>query len=388
MISPQPLDGEREGVPSTQLATPQIEIEEANDTYARVVAEPLEAGFGTTIGNALRRVLLSSLPGAAITSVRIEEVEHEFSTVPGIKEDTMEFLLAVKEIRLRGLSDRPGKLYLEASGEGRVTAGDIAATADYEIVNPELHLATLDSPDAHLTVEFTVEQGHGYWPATEREPAPIGVIPVDAIFTPTRRVNYQVERTRVGQVTDYDRLVLEVWTDGTVTGSEAVSRAAGLLVDQFVLYSQIGKPQPAVVERGLGVGAALSPDRYNTPIEQLNLSVRAYNCLKRSGLMTVGQVLEKSEDDLLALRNFGRKSYDELRAKLIELGFLQPEAEEEMPLAYEEVEEGAEQEEGEAVSALGAALLQALRKAGEDLPVGESEPEGEAEAGEGNEDDE
>jgi DNA-directed RNA polymerase subunit alpha len=388
LISPQPLDGEREGVPSTQLATPQIEIEEANDTYARVVAEPLEAGFGTTIGNALRRVLLSSLPGAAITSVRIEEVEHEFSTVPGIKEDTMEFLLAVKEIRLRGLSDRPGKLYLEASGEGRVTAGDIAATADYEIVNPELHLATLDSPDAHLTVEFTVEQGHGYWPATEREPAPIGVIPVDAIFTPTRRVNYQVERTRVGQVTDYDRLVLEVWTDGTVTGSEAVSRAAGLLVDQFVLYSQIGKPQPAVVERGLGVGAALSPDRYNTPIEQLNLSVRAYNCLKRSGLMTVGQVLEKSEDDLLALRNFGRKSYDELRAKLIELGFLQPEAEEEMPLAYEEVEEGAEQEEGEAVSALGAALLQALRKAGEDLPVGESEPEGEAEAGEGNEDDE
>ncbi|MGA2285581.1 MAG: DNA-directed RNA polymerase subunit alpha [Dehalococcoidia bacterium] len=392
MISPQPLDGEREGVPSTQLATPQIEIEEANDTYARVVAEPLEAGFGTTIGNALRRVLLSSLPGAAITSVRIEEVEHEFSTVPGIKEDTMEFLLAVKEIRLRGLSDRPGKLYLEASGEGRVTAGDIAATADYEIVNPELHLATLDSPDAHLTVEFTVEQGHGYWPATEREPAPIGVIPVDAIFTPIRKVNYQVERTRVGQVTDYDRLVLEVWTDGTVTGSEAVSRAAGLLIDQLVLYSQIGKPQPAIVERGLGVGAALSPDRYNTPIEQLNLSVRAYNCLKRSGLMTVGQVLEKSEDDLLALRNFGRKSYDELRAKLIELGFLQPEPEEEMPLAYEEEEEeggGVEREEGEPVSALGAALLQALRKVGEDLPTGESEePESGAEAGEGKDEEE
>ena len=165
-------------------------------------------------------------------------------------------------------------------------------------------------------MEFTVEQGHGYWPATEREPMPIGVIPVDAIFTPIRRVNYHVERTRVGQVTDYDRLVLEVWTDGTITGSEAVSRGASLLVDQFTLFSQLGRPQPAIVERGLGVGAALSPDRYNTPIEQLNLSVRAYNCLKRSGLMTVGQVLEKSEDDLLALRNFGRKSYDELRAKL------------------------------------------------------------------------
>ncbi len=383
------MDAEREGVPSAQLATPQIEIEEANDTYARVVAEPLEAGFGTTIGNALRRVLLSSLPGSAITSVRIEEVEHEFSTILGIKEDTMEFLLAVKEIRLRGLSDRPGKLYLEASGEGRVTAGDIAATADYEIANSELHLATLDSPDAHLTVEFTVEQGHGYWPATEREPAPIGVIPVDAIFTPIRKVNYQVERTRVGQVTDYDRLVLEVWTDGTVTGSEAVSRAASLLIDQLVLYSQIGKPQPAVVERGLGVGAALSPDRYNTPIEQLNLSVRAYNCLKRSGLMAVGQVLEKSEDDLLALRNFGRKSYDELRAKLIEMAFLQPEPEEEMPLAYEE-EEGPEGGEGEPVSALGAALLQALRKAGEDLPTGESEgeSEGEVEAGEGKDEEE
>jgi len=376
LISPQPLGPEREGVLSTQLATPQIEIQEATDTYAHVVGEPLESGFGTTIGNALRRVLLSSLPGAAVTAVRIEEVEHEFSTIAGIKEDTMEFLLSVKEIRLRSLTERPGKLYLEASGEGKITAGDIPATADYEIANPDLHLATLDSKDAHLTVEFTVEQGHGYWPATEREPMPIGVIPVDAIFTPIRRVNYHVERTRVGQVTDYDRLVLEVWTDGTLTGAEAVSRAAGLLIDQLTLFSQIGKPQPAIVERGLGIGAALSPDRYNTPIEQLSLSVRAYNCLKRSGLMTVGQVLEKSEDDLLALRNFGRKSYDELRAKLIQMDFLQPEPEgEDMPAGYEEEEE----EESESMGALGAALLQALRKRGEDLPAGEEEdqPEGE-----------
>jgi DNA-directed RNA polymerase subunit alpha len=369
---------EREGVLSTQLATPEIEIEEATETYARVVGEPLESGFGTTIGNALRRVLLSSLPGAAITSVRIEEVEHEFSTIPGMKEDMIEFLLAVKEIRLRALTERPGKLYLEASGEGKISAGDIPATADYEIVNEDLHLATLDSPKAHLTVEFTVEQGHGYWPANDREPMPIGVIPVDAIFTPIRRVNYHVERTRVGQVTDYDKLVLEVWTDGTITGSESVSRAASMLVDQFTLYSQLGKPQPAIVERGLGVGAALSPDRYNTPIEQLSLSVRAYNCLKRSGLMTVGQVLEKSEDDLLALRNFGRKSYDELRAKLIELDFLQPEAEGEgMPSDYDEDEE--EGEESESMGALGAALLQALKKAGTDLPPGE-EPEGEEES--------
>jgi DNA-directed RNA polymerase subunit alpha len=372
------LGPEREGILSTQLATPQIEIQEATDTYARVVGEPLESGFGTTIGNALRRVLLSSLPGAAVTAVRIEEVEHEFSTIAGIKEDTIEFLLSVKEIRLHSLTERPGKLYLEASGEGKITAGDIPATADYEITNPDLHLATLDSPDAHLTVEFTVEQGHGYWPANEREPMPIGVIPCDAIFTPIRRVNYHVERTRVGQVTDYDRLVLEVWTDGTLTGAEAVSRAAGLLIDQLTLFSQIGKPQPAIVERGLGVGAALSPDRYNTPIEQLSLSVRAYNCLKRSGLITVGQVLEKSEDDLLALRNFGRKSYDELRAKLIQMDFLQPEPEpegEDMPAGYEEEEE----EESESMGALGAALLQALRKRGEDLPAGETEDQPEDE---------
>ena len=353
-------------MPSTEPVTPQLEIEESADSYARVVAEPLEAGFGITLGNALRRVLLGSLPGAAIAAVRIEEVVHEFSTIDHVKEDTIELILNMKEIRLRPLSDRPGKLFLEASGEGKVTAGDIQGSADFEIVNPELHLATLDSSEAHLTIEFTVEQGHGYWPANDHGAVPIGVIPVDAVFTPIRKVDYRVERTRVGQVTDYDKLTLEVWTDGTLTGVEAVSNAAAMLVDQFSLFVQVGKPQPAVVERGLGVGAALSPDRYNTPIEQLSLSVRAYNCLKRSGLMTVGQVLEKSEEDLLALRNFGRKSYDELRAKLIELEYLQPEAE----VAYEEVDE-----EGEPIGALGSALLQALRQAGKELPREEGEPE-------------
>jgi DNA-directed RNA polymerase subunit alpha len=347
-----------------QLVSPQIEIDEGDDNHARVVAEPLEAGFGITLGNALRRVLLSSLPGAAVTSVRIEEVEHEFSTIPHVKEDTIEFLLSVKDIRLRALSDRPGKLYLEASGEGRVSAGDIQTTADYEIVNPNLHLATLDSDEAHLTVEFNVEPGRGYIPGGERDGLPIGVIPVDAIFTPVRKVNYRVEQTRVGQVTDYDRLVLEVWTDGTINGVEAISQSAAILAEQLTLFSQLGKPQPAIVERGLGMGAALSPDLYNTAIEELNLSVRAYNCLKRSGLMTVGQVLEKSEDELLALRNFGRKSYDELKGKLIQMGFLQPEPpeeEQELGPSFEE-----EEAEDEALGTLGAALLQALRKAGED----------------------
>jgi DNA-directed RNA polymerase subunit alpha len=380
LIAPQFFDSDQEGAMDTGLVAPEIEIEESNDTYARIIAEPLESGFGTTLGNALRRVLLSSLPGAAVTSVRIEEVEHEFSTIPHVKEDTIEFLLNVKEIRLRALSDRPAKLYLEASGQGSVTAQNIQVPADYEIVNPELHLATLDSDDAHLTVEFNVEPGHGYIPGGERDGMPIGVIPVDAIFTPVRKVNYRVERTRVGQVTTYDRLVLEVWTDGTIKGVDAISQSASILTEQLDLFSRLGKPQPAMVERGLGMGAALTPDRYNTPIEALNLSVRAYNCLKRSGLTTVGQVLEKSEDELLALRNFGRKSYDELRAKLIQMGFLHPEAEG----LEAEMEEAVsfEEEEGDAsLGALGAALLQALRRSGKEVPAIEEEgEEGEEEA--------
>jgi DNA-directed RNA polymerase subunit alpha len=318
----------------TQLVVPQVEMAESDENYACIVAEPLEPGFGTTVGNSLRRVLLSSLPGAAITSVRIDGIQHEFSTIPHMKEDTIEFLLNVKELRLRALSDRPGKLLLEVAGrEGGITAADIQVAPDYEILNPELHLATLDSTEGELRVEFNVEQGHGYVPAGESDELPIGVIPVDAIFTPVRKVNYRVERTRVGQISNYDRLILEVWTDGTIAGVEAISQSADILLEQLSLFSQVGKPAPPVVERGLGAGTVLTPDRYNTAIEDLSLSVRAYNCLKRSGLMTVGEVLEKSEDELLALRNFGRKSYDELKSRLRELDFLPPETvEEEVPV--------------------------------------------------------
>jgi len=328
----------------TQLVVPQIEIVEGDDNYARIVAEPLEPGFGTTVGNALRRILLSSLPGAAVTSVRIDGVQHEFSTIPHMKEDTIDFLLNVKELRLRALSDRSGTLLLEVSGrEGGVTAADIQVSPDYEILNPELHLATLDSAEGELRVEFNVEQGHGYIPAGGSDDLSIGVIPTDAIFTPVRRVNYKVERTRVGQVSNYDRLVLEVWTDGSITGVEAISQSADILLEQFALFSQVGKPPAPVVERGLGAGTVLTPERYNTAIEDLSLSVRAYNCLKRSGLMTVGQVLEKSEDELLALRNFGRKSYEELKSRLRELDFLPVEpVEEEVPVEVPSVieEEG------------------------------------------------
>lgn len=328
----------------TQLVVPQVEIVESDDNYVCIVAEPLEPGFGTTVGNSLRRVLLSSLPGAAVTSVRIDGVQHEFSTIPHMKEDTIEFLLNVKGLRLRALSDRPGKLLLEVTGrEGGITAADIQVPPDYEILNPELHLATLDSAEGELRVEFNVEQGHGYIPAGGSDELPIGEIPVDAIFTPVRKVNYRVERTRVGQVSNYDRLVLEVWTDGTITGVEAISQSADILLEQMSPFSQLGKPAPPVVERGLGAGTVLTPDRYNTAIEDLSLSVRAYNCLKRSGLMTVGQVLEKSEDELLALRNFGRKSYEELKARLRELNFLPEETvEEEVPFEVPSVieEEG------------------------------------------------
>jgi DNA-directed RNA polymerase subunit alpha len=334
----------RRWVSVTQLVVAQVEIVESDDNYVCIVAEPLEPGFGTTVGNSLRRVLLSSLPGAAITSVRIDGIQHEFSTIPHMKEDTIEFLLNVKELRLRALSDRPGTLLLEVSGrEGEITAAEIQVPPDYEVLNPELHLATLDSVEGELRVEFNVEQGHGYVPAGESDELSIGVIPVDAIFTPVRKVNYRVERTRVGQISNYDRLVLEVWTDGTITGVEAISQSADILLEQLSPFSQLGKPAPPVVERGLGAGTVLTPDRYNTAIEDLSLSVRAYNCLKRSGLMTVGQVLEKSEDELLALRNFGRKSYDELRTRLRELDFLPEETdEEEVPVEVPSVieEEG------------------------------------------------
>jgi DNA-directed RNA polymerase subunit alpha len=278
-----------------------------------------------------------------------------------MKEDTIEFLLNVKDIRLRALSDRPGRLFLDASGEGPIHAADIQVPPDYEIVNPDLYLATLDSPDARLRVEFTVEQGKGYQPATHTNGAPIGVIPVDAIFTPVRKVNYHVERTRVGQASNLDRLILEVWTDGTISGVEAISQAADILIRELDLFRQLTRPAAAIPERGLGSGVPLAPDRYNTPIEDLQLSMRAYNCLKRSGLMTVGQVLEKSEEELMGLRNFGRKSYEELRDKLIERGFLSPE---QVPSLSRTAQSEGEEEED--VGPLGAALIEALREAGED----------------------
>lgn len=308
---------------------PTIEVEDATDDFARIIAAPLLPGFGITLGNALRRVLLSSLTGAAVTSVRIEGVQHEFSTIPHVKEDTIEFLLNVKELRLRALADRPGTLVLDLSNRsGEVTAADLQVPEHYEVMNPDLHLATLDSQKGQIHIELNVEPGRGYVPAGETDGLPLGVIPVDAVFSPVHKVNYRVGHTRVGQETNFDRLELEVWTDGTISASDAVSKSAEIIIEQFKLFAHMGQPPLPVVERGLGAGVTLTPEKYNLPIEDLNLSMRAYNCLRRSGLMTLGQVLEKSEEELLSLRNFGRKSYDELKDKLDEMGLLPGEQEE------------------------------------------------------------
>jgi DNA-directed RNA polymerase subunit alpha len=373
----------------TDQELPRLEIEESTESYARVVAEPLQLGFGTTLGNSLRRVLLSALPGAAIVSVRVDQVQHEFSTIPHVMEDTTEFLLNVRAIRLRALSDRPAKLFLDVSGEREVKAGDLEVPGDYEIVNPELHLATMDSPQARLTARFDVERGVGYVPAGEAAGLPIGVIPIDAVFTPVRKVNYLVQPTRIGQESDLDRLILEVWTDATLGGEDAVRTAAEALQRELQIFVHLGSPPPPA-EPQPGEALGLTPERYNTSIEDLSLSVRAYNCLKRSGLMTVGQVLEKGEEELLSLRNFGEKSYWELMDRLLEMGFIteddqrlkrtreaeygegpagRPPTEEDRE--YARFEEFTPEEADEEISSLGTALLEALREAGQEPDPGQ-----------------
>ena len=365
----------------TEQELPHLEIEDNTESYARAVVEPLAQGFGTTIGNALRRVLLSALPGAAVVSVRIDQVQHEFSTIPHVKEDTTEILLNMRGIRLRGLSDRPAKLFLDVSGERVVTAADLEVPGDYSIVNHDLHLATLDSSEARLTATLDVEWGRGYTPASQTDGMPIGVIPLDAIFTPVRKVNYSVQPTRVGRESDLDRLILEVWTDGTIDGTSAIRAAAEILQRELSLFVHLGTPPPAA-EPQPGEALGLTPERYNTSIEDLSLSVRAYNCLKRSGLMTLGQILEKSEEELLGLRNFGEKSYYELIDRLREMGFLDDDdprgrrgAEGKIvELAAEPAptppaprpDEFSLEEADEEISSLGTALLEALREAGEE----------------------
>jgi DNA-directed RNA polymerase subunit alpha len=292
---------------------PKIECDESSESYGKFIIEPLSPGFGVTLGNSLRRVLLSSLPGAAVTAVKIEGVQHEFATIPHVKEDVIEFLLNVKELRLKAFSERSGRLFLEVKGEGTVCAGDIKPSADFEVVNPELHLATLDSPEASLEVALYVERGTGYVPAGRGDGLPLGVIPVDAIFTPVHRVNYSIEKTRVGQVSNYDRLIIEVWTDATISPSEALSDSADILVKHFSLFHDLGKA-PVEVEKALV--PPIPPEQYDMPLEQLGLSARTFNSLRRSGITKVGELLERTDDDLLGLRSFGQISLAEVKDRL------------------------------------------------------------------------
>ena len=299
----------------------RVEYAELSETYGKFVVEPLERGFGVTLGNALRRTLLSAIPGAAVTSVKIEGVLHEFSTIPGVVEDVTQVILNLKELTLRLHTDKPKLLRLEARGKKEVTAADILEDAEVDVLNPEMHIATLDKKEAKLALELVVERGKGYVPAERHRKSEhvIGVIPVDSIFSPIQKVNYVVEDTRGGQNVEMDRLVLEVWTDGSLRPEESVQEAARILIDSFKLFAGMG--DEAETFGGLEPGAdAQMAKLYAMPIEELDLSVRPYNCLKRAGINTVGDLMQRTEEEIVSVKNFGRKSLDEVRDKLTALG--------------------------------------------------------------------
>lgn len=305
-----------------EIEKPRIECLESPDdiSYGKFVVEPLERGYGTTLGNSLRRVLLSSLPGYAPTSIRIDGVQHEFSTIPGVKEDVTEIVLNVKGIIARLHCDGPKTVYIEAAGECEVTAGDIKADAEVEILNPELHIASL-GPDGALSMEITLDHGRGYIPADKNKSAQqvIGTIPVDSIYAPVLKVNYAVENTRVGNQTDFDKLTVEVWTDKTISARDALSLGAKILCDHFTLFTDLSDTignSCTVVEK--------EPERPDTvmkmTIEELDLSVRSFNCLKRANINTVEDLTNKTEEEMIKVRNLGRKSLEEVEHKLAMMG--------------------------------------------------------------------
>lgn len=305
-----------------EIEKPKIEVVEISEdsTYGKFVVEPLERGYGTTLGNSLRRILLSSLPGAAITSVQIDGVLHEFSTIEGVVEDTTQIILNLKSLSLKIHSDEEKVLEIEANGAGDVTAGDIRADSDVDVLNPELHIATLED-NARLNIRMTANRGRGYVSAeaNKKQDLPIGVIPIDSIYTPISRVNYQVENTRVGQVTNYDKLTLEVWTDGSIRPDEAVSIGAKIMTEHlnlFVGLTDEAKEAEIMVEKEEDKKEKV----LEMTIEELDLSVRSYNCLKRAGINTVQELTQKSEEDMMKVRNLGRKSLEEVQEKLEELG--------------------------------------------------------------------
>ena len=303
-----------------EIEKPKIEQVELTEDYGKFVVEPLERGYGITLGNSLRRILLSSLPGTAVTSVRIDGILHEFSTIPGVVEDTVDIVLNLKKLLVKLHVDEPVTIHVVADKPGKFLAGDIVVDPSVEILNPELHIATLEE-GAKLEMEITVAKGRGYVSAERnKEPDhPIGLIPVDSIFTPVKKVNYSVEDTRVGQITDYDRLVLEVWTDQTIAPDEAVSLAAKIMMEHLKLFTDLTESVSDVeimVEK-----EEESIDRLlEMTVEELDLSVRSYNCLKRAGINTLAELTRRTEEDMMKVRNLGKKSLQEVKEKLAELG--------------------------------------------------------------------
>ena len=302
------------------IENPRIERSGSQDEfYGRFAVEPLQRGYGHTLGNALRRVLLSSLQGAAVTSIQIEGIQHEFSTIPGVKEDVTEIILNIKELTLRSYSDEPKVVEINVIGPKVVTAADIRVDSDVEVVNPELHIASLGK-DASLRMWLTVQRGSGYVPADKNKqtPAVIGLIPIDSIYTPIRKVNYTVENTRVGQITDYDKLILEIWTNGSLYPEEAVGMAAKQLTEQLALFTRLTDHpvMPAASESEAG----LAGKSVDMTIEELDLSVRAFNCLKRAGINTVSELVQKDQEEMMKVRNLGKKSLEEVEQKLELLG--------------------------------------------------------------------
>jgi len=316
MIEPKKIESKLESV----------ELSE-NNSYGRFVCEPLERGYGITLGNSLRRVLLSSLPGAAVTSVKIDGVLHEFSTIPGVHEDVSHIILNLKQLCIKIYSSEdnpvsePHVLRIETTNGGEIKAGDIIADSDVEILNEDLHLATVDDGFS-LKMEMTVEQGKGYVTAEKNKKSDhiIGVIPIDSIFTPILKVNYRVEDTRVGNVTDYDKLTIELWTDGSISPAEALSKAAEILEAELRIFKLSGPVIPPGKDAGIEPSLGGNGDIPGKPIEELDLSVRSFNCLKRAGLNTVGDLAQKTEDEMMKVRNLGRKSLEEVKKKLIEIG--------------------------------------------------------------------
>jgi len=306
-----------------EIEKPKIEIEEKDEqnNYGRFVVEPLERGYGTTLGNALRRILLSSLPGAAITNVKFDGALHEFSNLPGILEDTIEIILNLKAVSLKIHGEEPQTLIIETDQAGSIKAKDIKAPADVDILNGEQHICTLDE-NGRIYMEMTAVNGRGYVPAerNKQPQQPIGVIPVDSMFSPIRKVNYQVENTRVGMKTDYDKLTLEVWTDGSIRPDEAISLSAKILNTHIALFVNLTE-QVDDVEITADSNEEDRERILDLTIEELDLSVRSYNCLKRAGINTVGELVRKSEEEMMKVRNLGKKSLEEVEQKLVELGF-------------------------------------------------------------------